>query len=68
VITLVPAWALIKGSVVRQVAAAVTEAGGEEEARAWAAGQRSPFLKVMALLGIAEGVASRDAEGKKPPR
>src|SRR5581483_7577632 len=64
VITLVPAWALIKGSVVRRVAAAAAEAGGEEEARTWAASQTSPFLKVMAQLGIAEGVSVRDAGGK----
>ncbi|MDB5312427.1 MAG: tolB 1, partial [Gemmataceae bacterium] len=68
VTTLVPAWALIKGSVVRQVASRVSEAGGGEDARAWAAGQRSPFIKVMALLGIADGVSARDAGGKKPTR
>lgn len=59
---------LVKGSVVRQVAAAAAEAGGEEEARAWTAGQKSPFVKVMAQLGTAEGVSARDAGGKKPPR
>jgi hypothetical protein len=68
VITLVPAWALIKGSVVRQIASLAAEAGGEDEARAWAAGQRSPFVRAMTLLGIAEGVSARDAGGKKPAR
>jgi hypothetical protein len=68
VITLVPAWALIKGSIVRQVAAATVEAGGEEAARAWAAGQKSPYVKVMAQLGIAEGVFARDMGDKKPVR
>jgi hypothetical protein len=68
VITLVPAWALIKGSIVRQVAAATVGVGGEEEARAWAAGQKSPYVKVMAQLGIVEGISARDAGGKKPDR
>jgi RNA polymerase sigma factor (sigma-70 family) len=68
IITLVPAWALIKGGVVRQVAATMAEAGGEEEARVWAAGQKSSFVRVMAQLGIAEGVAARAAVGKKSDR
>jgi hypothetical protein len=55
VITLVPVWALIKGSVVNRVAAAATEAGGEAEARTWAAAQKSPFVRVMAQIGIAAG-------------
>jgi RNA polymerase sigma factor (sigma-70 family) len=65
-VTLVPAWALIKGSVVRQVAAAATEAGGAEDVRAWATGQKSPFVKVMAQLGAAEGMTAREAAGKAP--
>ena len=48
----------------RRVAAAAAEAGGEEEARAWAAGQKSPFVRVMAQLGIAEGVSARVPGGK----
>jgi RNA polymerase sigma factor (sigma-70 family) len=67
IITLVPAWALIKGSVASRVAAAAAEAGGEVEARVWAAGQKSPFVKIMALLGVAKGVAARDKAGM-PPR
>jgi hypothetical protein len=55
VITLVPAWGLVKGSVARRLAAALVQVGGDEDARAWAAGQKSSFVKVMAQLGIAEG-------------
>lgn len=68
VMTIVPAWALIKGSVVRQLTAAATEAGGEADARAWAAGLKSPFVQTMALIGVAEGVATTAASGKKPDR
>ncbi|HUR52754.1 MAG TPA: hypothetical protein VMZ71_01395 [Gemmataceae bacterium] len=68
VITLVPAWAIIKGSVVRRVAAATAECGGEADARTWATGRKSSFVRVTAGLGVAEGVAARDAAGKSPPR
>lgn len=66
--TLVPAWALVKGSILRQVTAATTEAGVEEEAWNYAAGQKSPVVRVMAVLGIAEGVYAQDKDEKQPAR
>ena len=68
VVTLVPAWALVKGHMARQAAAVGGEAGGEEDVRRWAARERSPFVRAMALLGLAEGTEARRAGGKKPAR
>lgn len=65
-VALLPAQPLAKGRTVRDLATVLTQAGGEEEARAWAARQRSAIVKVAILLGIANGMPRPDAGGKKP--
>jgi RNA polymerase sigma factor (sigma-70 family) len=60
VITLVPRWALMKGHLLREIAAALAAAGAADEARARAGRQETPYLRALALLGVAEGMRQRE--------
>ena len=56
---------LIKGHWAQSVLAMLVETGGEEEALRWANAQRSPFVKALSLLGIAEGSSRNKADTKR---
>jgi hypothetical protein len=62
VITLVPGSLLIKGHWAQSVLGMLVESGGDAEALRWANAQRSPFVKALSLLGIAEGSRRANAD------
>jgi tetratricopeptide (TPR) repeat protein len=52
--------------LLRTLAAAQAEVGEDKAAQEWIARQSSPSLKVWALVGLAEGLAKRQAAAKQP--
>jgi RNA polymerase sigma factor (sigma-70 family) len=60
--TLAPRWVIMKGQLLRQIAAGLVQAGGEGNALTRAGKEELPFLKALALIGAAEGMVAR----KKP--
>jgi RNA polymerase sigma factor (sigma-70 family) len=67
--TLAPRWALVKGALLQQTAAALAAAGEEDDALARASKLDPPFIRSQALLGVALGLRKREgAAGKgRPP-
>jgi RNA polymerase sigma factor (sigma-70 family) len=68
--TLAPRWLLMKGHLLRRLAAGLVQAGEQGDALTRAGKEELPFLKALALMGAAEGMVARKkpaGEVKPPP-